>query len=95
MPSERFHVRVEERIDHGQPVAHQIGQGHCNQLAFRLVAYALTGNTFPVFDQPGVDVGVFHHDRIVERRHIRHAAALVTIIQIASKQCELFAGWLR
>src|SRR6516165_302741 len=45
-----------------------------------------------IFDDPGFDVTVFDHHRVVEHGHVGHAAVAVAGIEITSKYRILFGG---
>ena len=87
--------RVEEGVDHGEAVAHAVGQRCGNQGSLGLAGDAIAFSPQPVFDDLRVHMGILDHHRVIEHRHVGHAAALVAVVEIAAKQRVLLAGWLR
>ncbi|QTK78961.1 hypothetical protein AT6N2_C1176 [Agrobacterium tumefaciens] len=87
-----FEFRVEERIDHRQAVAHHVAERHGQQLTAFAGINARAGFADAIFDDASVHVRVFHHDRVIEGRHVGHAAGLVAVVEVAAKQGELFGG---
>ncbi len=64
-----------------------------DQFAAYAVIDTRAGLAFAILDDAGVDVGVFHHHGVVQRRHVRHAAGLVTVVEISAEEGELFCRW--
>ena len=89
MPRLRFEQRrIEERIDHREPVGHHVGQRHGDQ---RLVLWLAE----PVLDQHRLHRRVLDHVFIVDEVHRRHAATGVTGLEIALEQGELLGRGAR
>ncbi|MNT05390.1 hypothetical protein D3C72_1400070 [compost metagenome] len=80
-----FEIGIEEGIDHRQAVAHHVAERHRQKFAALAGIDAGAGFAHAVFDDAGVDMRVFHHDRVVQRRHVGHAAGLVAVVEIAAK----------
>ena len=92
MPSERLSSRrLEERIDHRQPVAEHIRQRHRQQF-LAAAGDAAIGAAAAVFDDAGLDVAVLHHHRVIEYRHVGHAAMAVPAVEIGAEDGILLRG---
>ena len=96
MPSERTaEIGIEEGIDHREAVREEVGQRAGDGLPYVAPGDGAVGTAPAVFDDAALDVAVLHHQRVVEHRHVRHAARGVTAVEIAAEQAVLVAGRLR
>ena len=86
-----FLRRFEERIDHRQPVAEHIRQRHRHQF-LAAAGDAAVGAALAVFDDAGLYVAVLHHHRVIEHRHIRHAAMAMPGVEIGAEHRILLRG---
>ncbi|PAV93567.1 hypothetical protein WR25_11256 [Diploscapter pachys] len=77
-------IRVEEAVDHRQPVRLPVSQAGADQLA----AHAPDRGR-AVFDDVRIDRGMLNHVGIILLVHPRHAAARMTRAEIAAQQLEL------
>ncbi len=78
-------VRIEERIDHRQPVAEHVGERDRQQLPGAAAVDGGIGAAPAVFDQAGVDVAVLDHHGVVEHGHVGHAAVAVAGVEIGAE----------
>src|SRR6266480_4650288 len=85
-------VGIEERIDHGQAVAQQVGQCDAQQRTAAVAGPAGLCILAAVFDDAGIDVAVLDHHRIVEHGHVGHAAVAMARIEVAAKHRILLGG---
>ena len=92
MPSERScSPRLEEGIDHRQPVAEHVGQRHRHQLV-AAAGDAAVGAAPAVLDDAGLDMAVLHHHGVVEHGHVGHAAVAVPPVEIGAEHGILLGG---
>src|SRR5262249_57380300 len=85
-------VGIEERVDHGEPVAEHVGERDRKQFAAAAGVDGGIGTAAPVFDYAGFDVAVLHHDGVVEHSHIRHSAVTVARVEIGAEHRILLGG---
>jgi hypothetical protein len=77
---------VEERVDHRQTVRQCVGQSAGHEIAIAASGDATVGVGHAVFDDVGVDRRVLDHHRVIQHRHIGHAAISVAGIEIVPEQ---------
>ena len=84
-------VRIVEAVDHGDAVAEAVAQRDADQ---RRVA-GLRVRLQPIFGDARLDHAVLDHQRIVEHRHLGHAAVAVARVDIGAEQRILLGAWGR
>jgi hypothetical protein len=83
-------IRIEEGIDHRQPVGLLVGQAGADQAAGAAVHRRLT-----IFDHIGLDRALLDHVGKVALVHVDHAAARMPRLQVATEQRILLGRWSR
>ena len=93
VPRERSaSVRVVERVDHRQAVVHLVGQADGEEVARAPAGDAAVDAAAAILDDAGVDVAVLDHHRVVEHRHVGHAAVRMARVEVAAEQGVLVGG---
>ena len=88
-------VRIEERIDHRQPVAEHVGERDRQQFPGAAAVDAGIRSAPAVFDQARIDVAVLDHHGVVEHGHVGHAAVAVAGVEIGAEHRILLGGGRR
>jgi hypothetical protein len=79
-------VGIVERVDHRQAIGEDVGQCRGDQRAFAAAGEARVGTAEAVLDHHGVDVRIADHHRVVEDRHVGHAALGMALVEIAAEE---------
>ena len=79
-----FLAGFEERINHRKSVDENIGERHSDQVA-TLAGDAAVGSAPAIFDNACFNVAVLDHHRVVEHRHVGHAAVAMARVEIGTE----------
>ena len=91
VPSERSRlIGLEERVNHRQTVGEHVGQRDRQQITGAAPRNGTVGTAAAILHHAGLDVAVFHHHRVVEHRHVDHAAVAMPGVEVGAENRILF-----